>query len=568
MDDAPAQKPMRVLGRYALYGKLASGGMATVHYGRLLGPVGFSRTVAIKRLHPQFSKDPEFAAMFLDEARVAARIQHPNVAATVDVVATEGELFLVMDYIRGETLSRLARAARRRGLGVPLGVIGSILSGALHGLHAAHEATDTHGKALEVVHRDVSPQNILVGADGVPRVLDFGVAKAAARVQTTRDGQMKGKLSYMSPEQLRGSGVDRRTDIFAAAVVLWEALTGKRLFDGDDAAAILDKILERPIPPPSSIEASIPRKVDRVTLQGLARNSDERFATAREFAVALEEAIPIASGREVGEWVEAVAGETLSKREKIVAEIESISAVSEITELTDSADPILKTIDARLPTAREPTTEKTSPSELVRRSVVEDEEATTLYRGEKEVVVPGLPGPPSAPGASAAPIDAPPPASGDVSTDVALYRRTVDSRRRQLRAVGVGVLAAFLIAGVVVLVVGSRSAGGDAPPEGDAERSARSPAPPSPPAEPTPTEAPAGAVEVDSLPVEEPPEAPEPAPAKKTPAAGAKGGVRRPSAPKAPPPREKPAAPKQAKTCDPPYYFDSKGIRRIKPQCL
>jgi len=200
----PSEKAVRVVGRYALYAEIAAGGMATVHFGRLLGPVGFSRTVAIKRLHPQFAKDPEFVSMFLDEARLAARIRHPNVVPTLDVVATQGELFLVMDYVQGESLSRLIRAARERGHRIPPRIVSSILTGALHGLHAAHEAKNERGEPLNIVHRDISPQNVLVGSDGVPRVLDFGVAKAAGRVQTTREGQLKGKLAYMAPEQIGG----------------------------------------------------------------------------------------------------------------------------------------------------------------------------------------------------------------------------------------------------------------------------------------------------------------------------------------------------------------------------
>src|ERR1700729_765840 len=196
--------PVRIVGRYALYGELASGGMATVHLGRLLGPVGFSRTVAIKRLHAQFAKDPEFVSMFLDEARLAARIRHPNVVQTLDVVATEGELFVVMDYVQGESLSRLLRASRTVGP-IPVRVASAILCGALHGLHAAHEATDEHGVPLGLVHRDMSPQNVLVDVDGSARVLDFGVAKAAGRTQTTGRGKIKGKLRYMAPEQIQGS---------------------------------------------------------------------------------------------------------------------------------------------------------------------------------------------------------------------------------------------------------------------------------------------------------------------------------------------------------------------------
>ncbi|HVU02225.1 MAG TPA: protein kinase [Polyangiaceae bacterium] len=324
-------RPIRVVGRYALYGKLAAGGMATVHFGRLLGPAGFSRTVAIKRLHPQFAKDPEFVAMFLDEARLAARIQHPNVVATVDVVAMSEELFLVMDYIRGESFSRLLRTSRKKRVDVPLGIVASVVTGMLHGLHAAHEAKDEQGRPLSVVHRDVSPQNVLVGADGVARVLDFGVAKAAARIQVTRDGQMKGKLCYMAPEQLKGLGVDRRTDVFAAGIVLWEALTGRRLFDAEEPQEVLRMITTEEIPPPSAVVPSIPRGVDAVVMKALTRELDKRYQTAREFAIALEDVTHIASGREVGEWVERVAGDTLQHREQAVAEIEAVSSVSDVS---------------------------------------------------------------------------------------------------------------------------------------------------------------------------------------------------------------------------------------------
>src|SRR5450432_1730565 len=164
MSQARAAPPITV-GRYAIHEELASGGMASVHFGRLLGPVGFARTVAIKRLHPQFAKDPEFVSMFLDEARLAARVQHPNVVATIDVVATDGELFLIMDYVRGESLSKLLRTLRKQGARMPPRIAASICCGFLHGLHAAHEAKDERGSRIDLVHRDVSPQNVLVGAD-------------------------------------------------------------------------------------------------------------------------------------------------------------------------------------------------------------------------------------------------------------------------------------------------------------------------------------------------------------------------------------------------------------------
>lgn len=322
---------VRIVGRYALYGKLATGGMATVHFGRLLGPVGFSRTVAIKRLHPQYAKDPEFVAMFLDEARLAARIQHPNVVATLDVVALSEELLLIMDYIRGEAFSRLLRAARKKEIEPPLSFIASIMTGMLHGLHAAHEVTDERGQPLKVVHRDVSPQNVLVGVDGVPRLLDFGVAKAGARVQVTRDGQVKGKLSYMSPEQLTGRPVDRRADLFAAGVVLWEALTGKRLFLAEESQEIIRRIVELPVPPPSALNPNVPPAFDKIVARALEKDPDARYSTAREFAVALEHSVGQMSAREVGEWVEEIAGDVLEMREQALAELESFSSVTELS---------------------------------------------------------------------------------------------------------------------------------------------------------------------------------------------------------------------------------------------
>src|SRR4030088_3091893 len=178
--------------------------MATVHFGRLQGAAGFARSVAIKSLHPQYAKDPDFVAMFLDEARLAARIAHPNVVPTLDVVSQGDDLLLVMEYVRGSALSRLVRPLTQKGERMPQRIAGSIVSGVLRGLHAAHEAKSEIGEPLDIVHRDVSPQNVLVGTDGIARVLDFGVAKAAGRCYTTRDGNIKGKVPYMAPEQLEG----------------------------------------------------------------------------------------------------------------------------------------------------------------------------------------------------------------------------------------------------------------------------------------------------------------------------------------------------------------------------
>lgn len=336
MAEVSSGAPHKVVGRYALYGEIAAGGMASVHIGRLLGPVGFARTVAIKRLHQQFAKDPEFVSMFLDEARLAARVQHPNVVATIDVVATEGELFLIMDYVRGESLSRLVRSSGKRGDFVPPRIVAGIMCGFLHGLHSAHEAKNEHGERLNLVHRDVSPQNVLVGSDGVARVLDFGVAKAAGRVQVTREGQIKGKLAYMPPEQLHGHQVTRTVDIYAAAVVCWEALTGERLFKGGTEAETLTRILKGNVAPPSSIVPNLPVTFDEVLLKALSREPTERYATAREMALALEKCAGIASATEIGEWVEELVGTILADRESRIAQIEQSSAS---LRLSDSGRP-------------------------------------------------------------------------------------------------------------------------------------------------------------------------------------------------------------------------------------
>jgi serine/threonine-protein kinase len=302
--------------------------MATVYVARMSGAAGFARTVAIKRLHPHLAADPAFSAMFVDEARLAARIRHPNVIDTLDVVADSGELFLVMDFVLGETLARLIRQTEKRGIHLPAPVVSSIVVGALEGLHAAHEATNERGEPLGIVHRDISPQNILVARDGVARLLDFGVAKATGRVQETEGGEIKGKLAYMSPEQLTRKPVDRRCDIFAMGIVLWEALTSKRLFGGEDAASTLYAVMHEPITPPSAVVPGIPRSVDAVVLKALERDVDKRWATAEEMALALEAAVPPAPTRHAGKWVEDLAAEALKIRADIVRTIDGASGAA------------------------------------------------------------------------------------------------------------------------------------------------------------------------------------------------------------------------------------------------
>jgi serine/threonine protein kinase len=320
---APATLFSGIVGRYAIHEEIASGGMATVHLGRRLGPVNFSRTVAIKRLHAHLAREPEFVAMFLDEARLAARVRHPNVVPTLDVVMAHGQPFLVMEYVQGESLARLLGSLRSRGERISVPIACSVAVGMLQGLHAAHEASNDSGESLGIVHRDVSPQNVLVGLDGVTRVLDFGVAKAAGRLQTTREGQLKGKLGYTAPELIRGGAVTRAADIYSAGVVRWETLTGERLFAGDNDANVLERVLFAEVDAPSRRAKDLSPDLDPIVLRALDRDPARRFATAREMARAIEALVPIAHAPEVGEWVEALAGDALTDRARKMARIES-----------------------------------------------------------------------------------------------------------------------------------------------------------------------------------------------------------------------------------------------------
>ncbi len=278
------------LDRFELVAELASGGMATVYLARLSAVAGFQRLYAIKRLHPHLQREEEFVSMFLDEARLAARIHHPHVVSILEVGESSRGYYLVMDYIEGDTLARLLARAAQAQQRLPVDVVVRIVLDILSGLHAAHELKDDDDKPLEVVHRDVSPQNIMVGIDGVTRITDFGVARAAARLAVTRSGQLKGKLAYMAPEQARGFDVDRRADVFAVGIMLWESLAMKRLFKGDGEAETLSRVLNAPIPTLRSVSPTLPAALDAVVMKALEREPDRRFSSALEFADALEKA--------------------------------------------------------------------------------------------------------------------------------------------------------------------------------------------------------------------------------------------------------------------------------------
>jgi serine/threonine-protein kinase len=291
--------PSAYLGRYQLLAKLAAGGMATVYLGRIHAVAGFDRRVAIKVLHPHLSEDKNIKAMFLDEARLAARIRHPNVIPVTDVGEDpQHGTFLVMDYVEGMDLSQILRAAHKKGARVAVPVVVRIVSDFLAGLGAAHDLVGENGQNLGVVHRDVSPHNVLVGTDGIARITDFGIAKAEGRVSSTQTGQLKGKLAYMPPERFGKGGQridDLRGDVFASAVVLWESLTGQRLFKGEDDIDTVRKVLDGPIPKPSELRPEL-EPLDAVVLKGLDRDPHQRYQSATEFRADLERAAAAIGG--------------------------------------------------------------------------------------------------------------------------------------------------------------------------------------------------------------------------------------------------------------------------------
>ena len=297
--------------RYTIIGTLSAGGMGTVFLARVAGSAGFSRLVAIKRLHPQLAAQSEFIAMMVDEARLASQIRHANVVDTLDLVASDGALSLVLEYVEGASLGVLLGERRRVPVPVPIAL--AITQGFLRGLDAAHEARGAEGQPLGIVHRDVSPQNVLVGIDGVPRVIDFGIAKALGRMTQTRPGEVRGKFAYMAPEQLQGRPATRQVDVYAAGVILWEMLTGKRLFTADDQRALASIVLRGQIDPPSSRNAAVPNELDAIVLQATARELSDRYLTARELLDALAP-FPRASDDEVGAWVRETAASYLARR--------------------------------------------------------------------------------------------------------------------------------------------------------------------------------------------------------------------------------------------------------------
>jgi eukaryotic-like serine/threonine-protein kinase len=322
MTDSRELYPGRKLGRYELLVPLAQGATAEVWAARMTGSL-FEKIVAIKAMLTEVFADVELDAesMFLDEARLVSRIRHPNVGSVLDLGEEDDALYIVMDWVEGEPLQVVMREAKSRGIPLPLAL--RIVKQAASGLHAAHELCDESGKPVGLVHRDVSPQNLLVGYDGVVKVIDFGVAKAESNLQRTSVGQIKGKVPYMAPEQAIGDHVDRRTDVFALGVVLYQLVTGKHPFRADSEFATLARIRDKnPADSPRKHVPDLPVALEEVMLKVLAKQRDSRYSTMLDLGRALERAVPSPPDvdRALGVFISGLLSARATKREASIRE--------------------------------------------------------------------------------------------------------------------------------------------------------------------------------------------------------------------------------------------------------
>jgi serine/threonine-protein kinase len=279
-------------GKYTLFERIGRGGMADVYKGRVSGPQGFERTFVVKRILPHLSDDATFIKMFVEEAKLSARLAHPNIVQIFELGAVEGEYFISMEYIRGRDLSETMRAIWK-AMGPPRPeLVAYIGREACRALSYAHSLADERGRSLGMIHRDVSPSNIMMSYEGAVKLLDFGIAKALGEApETTKSGTMKGKYAYMAPEQTEGDDVDHRIDIFSCGIVLHEVLTGRRLFKGQNDVLTIERVRRCDVPPPSQQNPMVPPELDAIILRALARDRDKRWATAADMADALDDVV-------------------------------------------------------------------------------------------------------------------------------------------------------------------------------------------------------------------------------------------------------------------------------------
>ncbi|HHH30119.1 MAG TPA: serine/threonine protein kinase, partial [Polyangiaceae bacterium] len=325
------------LGRYRVVDEIGVGGMASVHLARVDGPGGFQKWVAIKRIHPHLVEDDQFVDMFLDEARIAAGINHANVAQVFDLGKDDNTYWIAMEYLHGEPLREVMRRIEEHSTRIPFHIAARVCADAAEGLHAAHELRGRNGQLLNLVHRDVTPHNLFVTYEGYTKVVDFGIAKVVDRLASTRAGTLKGKLAYMSPEQVRGQEVDRRTDIFALGVVLWELTTNRRLFRMDTDLDTLEKVQACVVPLPSTIVPDYPPELQDIVMKALAQRKEDRFQTAREFSRALQRFLmkqgTFVGPEDVGDYVKGLFDDRVQKRERYLEWAAEVTSAVDLEEL-------------------------------------------------------------------------------------------------------------------------------------------------------------------------------------------------------------------------------------------
>jgi len=347
----PAPSIPTNFGKYELVTHLASGGMADIFLCRARGIQGFQKLAIIKRVRQDRALDKKMVDLFLDEARLAASLQHPNIVQVYEFGILDGSYFLAMEYVHGEDVHALVKRMRDSGRAIPLPEMLAIVVGVCQGLHYAHECVGPDGQPLGVVHRDISPSNVLISYDGAVMVTDFGIAKATNRSVQTTTGTVRGKLAYMSPEQCRGLPLDRRSDIFAISTLMHELSTGTSLFGGGSDFDVMKGIVEDPVRPPSATVAGYPGELDRVVCKALARDPADRYATARELQLeierfALDHKMSISSARLAGFMQQEFADRIAGWRERVAREYAARTA----EERPPSAD--VEIIAVEMPTER------------------------------------------------------------------------------------------------------------------------------------------------------------------------------------------------------------------------
>lgn len=314
--------PITPFGKYTLIGKLGHGGMAEVYLSYVAGPAGFRKLCVIKRLHPHLEDEPGFLDMFLDEARLAARLNHPNVVQTYEVGEVDASHFIAMEYLEGQGLDRIRQRCIRSETKLPPPVVANLVVEALEGLNYAHNLKDFDGADLGVIHRDVSPQNVFVSYEGAVKLLDFGIAKAATHVVETRTGIIKGKFAYIAPEQARGGELDNRADIWSMGVVLWETLARRRLFKGPNDVATLSETLTGMIPSIREFDDEIPEELEAIVMKSLTRDRSERYQTALEMRDDLKQYLithsPRTSREEVSTFVKGLFSDVIAQNKRVL----------------------------------------------------------------------------------------------------------------------------------------------------------------------------------------------------------------------------------------------------------